>query len=789
MKLKNKYCLYVWLFWVIILVPIIFLITIFTLISLNKMGFMPSFEELENPKNNLASEVYSEDNKLLGNIFFENRSYINFEDLSPNMIDAVIASEDIRFSKHSGIDAKGLARVIIKTVILGQRSAGGGSTITQQLAKNLFPRDTTTYKNLISRKSHLAITKFKEWVIAIKLERNYTKEEIIVMYLNTVPFGSQSFGIKAATNTFFNKTPDELTIEEAALLTGMVKAPTRYSPVRNPERALWKRNQVLNKMRRNNYITQIQYDSISAIPIQLNYKVQNHLQGIAKYLREYLRIFLSSKKPNIKKYWNYKTYEEDSIEWETNPLYGWCNKNFKPDSTNYNIYTDGLRIYTTINSVMQRYAEEALIEHLSKDLQIAFNEEQKHEENAPFSADLEKEDVENIMLLSMKRTERYRILRNSGLSLDSIKSVFNKPVSMTVFSWSGEIDTTMSPLDSIRYYKHFLHSGFLSMDPHTGFVKTYVGGIDYKHFKYDHIKKSKRQVGSTFKPFLYTLAMQEGLSPCYRVPNVQTTFLLPTGEIWTAKNSSNEKYDRKMVTLKWGLANSVNNVSTWLMKQFKPHAVINLVELMGIKSPILPVPSICLGSPDISLYEMVGAYSTFGNKGVYIEPVFVTRIEDKNGNILATFTPKKTEAFSERTAYLMLNLLEGVVKHGTSIRLIIKYELTNQIAAKTGTTDNHSDGWFIGITPNLVSGVWVGGEERSIHFNTITLGQGANMALPIWALFMQKVYDDKSLGISKDDIFEKPLQNLTIEIDCEKYEQNDDELNEEVEYSDEDEFF
>jgi penicillin-binding protein 1A len=787
-KVENKYKIYILAFWGMIIIPLILLITLFTLISFDKMGFMPSFEQLENPKNNLASEVYSFDGELLGKYYFENRSFVHYNDLSPHLVNCLVAAEDIRFTKHAGIDARSLARVIFKTIILGQSAAGGGSTITQQLAKNLFPRDTTTYSSSIARKANLGLTKFKEWVIAVKLEKNYTKEEILTMYLNTVPFGSNSFGIKAACQTFFNKHPKELTIEESALLVGIVKAPTRYSPVRNPENSLWKRNQVLGKVLRNNFISQSTFDSISSIPIELNYKVRNHTEGAATYFREYIRTNLMAKKPNYKNYWSYNDFKEDSIEWITNPLYGWCNKNFKPDGANYNIYKDGLRIFTTVDSRLQKYAEEAVYEHLSLDLQPSFELEQEEKEHAPFTDDITEEEYENIMTLSIKRTERCRLLRLTGMDMEEILEVFHKPVEMRVFSWEGEKDTVLSPYDSILYYKHFLNAGFMSVDPNSGYVKTYVGGIDNKHFKYDHAKVAKRQVGSTFKPFLYTLAMQEGLSPCYKVPNVPTTFILPGGEKWTAKNSSSSRHDRKMVTLKWGLANSVNNVSTWIMNQFKPRGVIDLARLMGVTSRIPAVPSICLGTPDISLYEMVGAYSTFANKGVFIKPIFVTRIEDKNGNVLATFTPQKTEAISERTAYLMLELLRGVVQRGTSIRLLTKYELYNEIAAKTGTTNNHSDGWFMGITPNLVSGVWVGGEERSIHFQTITLGQGANMALPIWALFMQKVYADSELGISTEDVFEKPIQDLTIEIDCDH---DDVENIEEFEIQDnsEDEFF
>ncbi len=749
---RNK--IVIRLFWILVIVPIVFTITIFILISTGAMGFMPTFEELENPKSNLASEVYSSDQVLLGKYYYQNRSFVDFEGLSPYLVKALIATEDYRFTKHSGIDIVAMFRVAYG--IATGNLKGGGSTITQQLAKNLFPRDTTTYKSKLQKDSHLAIEKLKEWVTAVKLERNYTKEEILAMYLNTVPFGSQSFGIKSACNTFFNKTPGTVNLEQAALMIGVLKAPSYYSPIRHPKRALRRRNIVLKQMDKYNFISKNIFDSISSLPLDLDYKMQNHAQGLATYFREYLRTTLSAKKPDLKNYWSYDKFVEDSIEWETNPLFGWCNKNFKPDSTNYNIYKDGLKIYTTINSKMQKYAEEAVKDHLSKDLQIAFDREMKHNKTAPFSKDLTPEEIKHILFLSMKRSERYRILKKNGYSLDSIKLIFNTPAPMEVFSWHGDIDTVMTPMDSIKYYKHFLQAGFMSMEPNSGYVRAYVGGINYKHFQFDHVKLSKRQVGSTFKPFLYTLAMQEGYSPCYKVPNVPTTFVLPSGGTWTPRNSGDARFDRKMVTLKWGLANSINNVSAWLMKQFRPQAVINIARLMGIKSYIPPVPSICLGTADISLYEMVGAYSTFADKGVYTEPIFVTRIEDKNGNILQTFKPNKVEAISKNTAYLMLNLMEAVVKHGTSIRLRFKYHLMNEIAAKTGTTNNQSDGWFMGITPNLVSGVWVGGEDRSIHFDEIYYGQGANMALPIWALYMQKIYAD-SLGVSTNDTFEKPV--------------------------------
>jgi len=755
---------YIRLFWILVAIPVLTLVLIFSLISLEKLGKMPTFEELENPENDLASEVYSDDGILLGNYYYQNRSYVNYEDLSPNMVNALIATEDIRFHKHSGIDARGLGRVLVYSILLSDRGSGGGSTITQQLAKNLFPRDTATYNSSIARTIHLGLAKFKEWVTAVKLEKNYTKEEILVMYLNTVPFGGNSYGIKSAAKTFFNKTTDSLNVEESALLVGLLKAPTYYSPVRNPERSRLRRNVVLYQMRRYNYITHEEYDSLSILPINLNYKVQDHNEGLGTYFREYLRITLNASLPNRKNYFSEQDYINDSIQWYTNPIYGWCHKNKKPNGEPYNLYRDGLKIYTTLNSKMQKYAEEAVVEHMKYELQNDFNIEQEKNPNAPYYEELTREELKDIIDLAIRRTERYRTLRRAGLSMDSIKVSFNTPTEMTVFSWDGEIDTVMTPLDSLIYYKSFLRTGFVSIDPHNGYVKSYVGGPDFKHFKYDHVTMGKRQVGSTIKPFLYTLAMQEGYSPCHMVPNVPSTFMV-NDTTWTPKNSGPSSMDGKMVTLKWGLANSVNYISAWLIKQFNPVSVIDVMRKMGVTSKIDAVPSIFLGTSDISLIEMTSAYSTFSNKGVHADPVFITRIEDKNGNVLATYTANKNEAISEQTAYLMANLLQSVVKEGSGGRIRWKYELYNEIGGKTGTTQNHSDGWFMGITPNLVGGVWVGGEDRSIHFKGIGQGGGHNMALPIFALYLQKIYADSTLTVKSSDKFEKPL-NFSVKIDC-----------------------
>ncbi len=770
-KIKFTTKFYIRLFWALAVVPVFTIILLFILISFEKLGEMPSFEELENPENNLASEFYSSDGVLLGTVFWDNRSYTKHEEIPQNIIDALIATEDVRFHKHSGIDARGLGRVFVYTILMNRREAGGGSTITQQLAKNLFPRDTTTYNTSIGRKAHLGLAKFKEWVTAVKLEKNYTKDEIIGMYLNTVPFGGITYGLKSASKTYFNKTPDSLKTEESALLVGMLKGPSRFSPVRHPERSRLRRNVVLSQMNKYGYITPEEYDSLSLLPIEINYKVQDHNVGLATYFREYLRLTLNRSKPNPKNYISWRDYRNDSIEWQKNPLYGWCKKNQKPDGSDYDLYRDGLKIYTTIDSRMQMYAEEALVEHLKEELQDDFNAEQENNPNAPYYEELTGDEIQDIIDLAIRRTERYRGMRRRGIKMDSVKIVFNTPTEMRVFSWRGEVDTIMTPLDSLLYYKNFLRAGFLSVDPHNGHVKAYVGGPNFKHFKYDHVTQGKRQVGSTIKPFLYTLAMQEGYSPCHKVPNVPSTFLL-NDTTWTPKNSGPTSRDGQMVTLKWGLANSVNWISAWLIKQFNPVSIIDVMRKMGVNSKIVAVPSIFLGTSDITLEEMISAYSTFSNKGVHSDPIFVSKIEDKNGNVLAEFTSTKNEAISEQTAYLMTNLLRSVVLEGSGGRVRWKYNLYNEIGGKTGTTQNHSDGWFVGITPNLVSGVWVGGEDRAIHFKGIGQGGGHNMALPIFALYMQKIYNDSTIvGVSTEDIFEKPL-NFDIEIDCDKFEEN-----------------
>lgn len=734
-KKKRDIKVYLIVIWTLFLLFALSVFLLFHGIVHEWFGEMPTFEELENPETNLATEIISADGKLLGTYYIENRSNVSYADIAPDLIHALISIEDVRFYEHSGIDKIALFRVA-KGIATGNSDQGGGSTITQQLAKNLFPRG----ENL--SKSKLVIRKLQEWVTATKLEYNYSKDEIIAMYLNTVFYGHNAYGIKKATETFFGKEPDEITMEEAALLAGVVNAPSKFSPRRHPDNAMNRRNLVLKRMETNGYITEAEYDSISQIPIDLsNFGVLDHNAGQATYFREFLR----------------------------SEMHEWAKTHFKQDGTPYNIYKDGLRIYTTIDSRMQQYAEEAVREHLALDLQPAFYEHWKGDPKAPFVLK-DEEEVEKIMMLSMKRSERYRVLKKAGWPMDSIIANFNEPTEMRLFSWDGPIDTVLSPMDSIRYSKFFLQSALMSVETGTGHVKAYVGGDDFRFFQYDHVTQAKRQVGSTFKPFLYSLAMQEGeYTPCTKVPNISYSIQLSDGKFWEPKDSGKTKFGEE-VTLRWALAHSNNRISAYLMKRFGPEAVIQMARRMGVTSDIPAVPSICLGVCDLSLYEMVGAMSTFANKGVYVKPIFITKIEDKNGNVIETFKAEQHEAMDEVTAYKMIELMKGVVYEGTGVRLRYKYGLRNPIAGKTGTTQNQSDGWFMGITPDLTTGIWTGAEDRSVHFKTITLGQGSNMALPIWALYMKKVYSDPTLHISQGD-FQKPLSNVDLEFDCDKYEE------------------
>ncbi len=770
---------------------------ILTLISSGKLGYIPPFDELENPKTNLATEIYSSDGVILGKYYNENRTIVQFEDLSPNVVNALLATEDIRFYSHSGIDFRALSRVLVKSLLLGQ-SAGGGSTISQQLAKNLYrmrEKEIVHSRSKIGEKFSMVIQKFQEWVTAAKLERNYTKDEIMVMYLNTVTFGHNAYGIKSAANTFFGKSPDSLSIDQAAILVGLLKAPTKYSPILNPDNAFRRRNtvyaQIERYQRRLHRLTgwkikpKSYFDSLEKLPIKVDYHKQSHNEGLATYFREFLRTYLTAHKPQRKNYpsWNYQKFIDDSTNWVRDPLYGWCNKNLKPNGEPYNIYRDGLNIYTTINSRMQRYAENAVAMHLGKGkepLQVAFEKQMRYFRNPPFANNVSKKDVEKILKRSMLRSERWHVMRNEGVSEKKIKQSFFKPVKMTVFSWKGDIDTVMTPFDSIMYYKKFLRAGFVSIEPETGNVRAYVGGIDFNYFKFDHVMVSRRQVGSTFKPFVYTLAMMPGgYSPCYKVQNIPYTI-----QVWNngkkkdyTPKFSKSRFDDQMISLKMGLALSLNQISAWVIKQYGPEAVIKVARSMGIESPLPVVYSLCVGAAEVKLEEMVSAYCTFANKGVHVSPIFVTKIEDRYGNVLASFTPTKNQAIDENTAYRVIELMRGVVQFGTSVRLRIKYKLTNDIAGKTGTTNDNSDGWFIGVTPHLVSGAWVGGEERSVRFASTALGQGANMALPIWALYMQQVYADPTLPYKKTDVFQKPAISDGVISNCDDFHDESDNNN------------
>ena len=754
----KKYWKFFVIFWSVVLVGIIGVFVFFWLISAGKLGFMPTFEELENPNNRFASEVYFADGPIMNRYFEkENRKYIEYREIPQSVIDALIATEDVRFYDHSGVDVRGLFRVA-KGLLTANTSAGGGSTISQQLAKMLFPRESDL--NVFE----LAIRKFREWVIAVRLEKSYTKEEILTMYLNKYDFLNLAVGISSAADIYFQVPLDSLKVEQAAMLIGMAKNSSYYNPVRRPELTLNRRNVVLSQMYKYDKITREECDSLKKLPLGLNFKRVDHKEGLATYFREYLRLFMTANKPDRKRYRDLSQFRLDSIVWETNPLYGWCKKNVKVDGSHYDLYSDGLKIYTTLDSRMQKYAEEAVREHLSQDLQPLFDKEKVKKLRPPFSNDMTPAEIEEVLDRSIRQSERYRVLSKQGMSFDEIRKTFDQPLEMQVFTWSGIRDTVMTPLDSIKHYKSFFRSGFMVMQPQTGYIKAYVGGPDYRYFMYDMLSAGKRQVGSTIKPILYTLAMQEGLGPCDKVPNIPQTFILPTGEPWSARGGT--KRQGEMVTLRWGLANSENNISAWVLKQFTPEAVAQMAHKMGITSFIDPVPSVFLGTAEITVKEMVAAYSIFANKGVYNSPLPVCRIEDKYGNVLQEFRPESREVITENTAYLMCNLLEGVVNSGTGVRLRYKYKLTNPMGGKTGTTQQHADGWFIGVTPDLVGGVWVGAEDRSIHFQNLANGQGANMALPIWAKFLQKAYADSGLKMSGRP-FDRPA-GISKRLDCDE---------------------
>ena len=758
MKKILKWC------WILFSVPVIMVITLIALVW--TLADIPSFEDLENPDSKLATQVIAEDGEILTTFHIENRSYVSYEELSPNLVNAAVATEDVRFYSHSGIDFPSLGRVIFKTLLGGDSSQGGGSTITQQLAKTLYPRQDISSRIPGVSKLKMVWIKLKEWVTAVKLERSYTKSEIMNMYMNQVFFGSNAYGIKAAARTFFGKSPIDLTVEEAATLVGMVNKPTRYNPALNPDKSLVRRNFVISQMEKAGFLTEQQKDSIQQIPITLSFQIQDHNAGVGPYFRDMLRRTMNAKEPKRSSYAQYEDYVVDSLQWADNAFYGWLNKNTKADGTKYNLDKDGLRIYTTINYKMQKYAEEAVAEHLGKDLQKSFWKDIRWKKNRPFSDDVEQPTVDLLMKQARRWSDRYRIMKNEGASEEEIWNSFKRPTKMRVFSWNGKgyIDTVMTPDDSIKYYKSHLRAAFMAIEPHTGHIKAYVGGPNYRYFKYDNVRQGKRQVGSTIKPYLYTLAMQEGMTPCDKVVNVPQTFLVQD-TTWTPKSTAKDEWIGQTVTLKWGLTKSSNNISAYLMKQYGPHAMAEMMRKMGIGCHIDETYSLCVGSADIAVYDMVAAYNTFPSKGVYVSPIFVTRIEDSNGNALGEFNNPKREAIGEYTAYLMANLMQGVVNSGTGIRLRAKYGLKGEIAGKTGTTNDQSDGWFIGYTPSLTAGVWVGAEDRQVHFESLTLGGGSNMALPIWGLFMQKVLADGTLGVYETDRFIAP-PGVNLNLDC-----------------------
>ena len=734
----------VW-FWSLFVAGCLFLYFLFVFIDKGWVGYLPPLEELQNPKNKYATEVFSADMVSLGRYYRkENRVGVQYADLSPYLVDALISTEDVRFYEHTGVDSKSLFRAI---VLLGR--SGGGSTLTQQLAKQLWsPRANNIFER--------AMQKPIEWVIATKLERLYSKDEILLMYLNQFDFLYNAVGIKSAAQVYFATTPKDLRIEQAAMLVGMCKNPAFYNPIRHPERTTARRNTVLSQMCKYEYITQEERDSLMTLPLGLSYRSVDHKQGLAPYFREYLRQILTAKEPIESKYpdWNKQQYNIDREQWDTNPLYGFCNKNTKPDGSHYDIYQDGLRIYTTIDSRMQQYAEDAVMEHM-QEMQERFFKEKSKKSYAPFSRDLKQKDIDGIMTRSMKQSERYRIMRKAGYTETQITDTFNTPMEMRIFSYQGMIDTIMSPMDSIRWQKYFLRCGFMSMDPHSGHVKAYVGGPNFANFQYDMATLGRRQVGSTVKPYLYTLAMNEGMWPCDKAVNQEITLIDGNGNEWTPRDGHAENKG-DTVTLQWGLEKSSNWITAYLMSLFTPEQLVRLMRSFGIKGQIDPVVSLCLGPCEVSVEEMVDAYTTFPNKGIRVEPLYVTRIEDNNGNVLATFMPKTHEVLGEQTSYKMIHMLRSVMDHGTGVRVRFKYGLRGPMGGKTGTTQNNSDGWFVAFTPSLVSGCWVGGEDRAIHFDSMAEGQGASMALPIFALYMQKVFADTELGYDENEKFDVP---------------------------------
>mgnify|MGYP004478684625 FL=1 len=721
------------------------------------IGYMPPVEGLLNPEDRFASRLFTSDGVEMGRFYQSrnNRVYADYSEISPNVINALIATEDERFMQHSGIDIMALSRVLFKTILLRQKNAGGGSTITQQLAKQLYSPESD---GLMDR----FIQKPVEWAIAVKLERYYTKEEIIKMYLNQFDFLNNAVGIKTAAHVYFNTTPDSLKIEQAAMLVGMAKNPSLYNPARadRKDAAVGRRNVVLQQMLKADLITEAECDSLCALPLEVKFTKVDHKDGIAPYFREAVRLMMQAKEPRRGDYpdWDQQRFVDDSIQWATNPLYGWVEKNPKPDGTKYNIYTDGLRIYTSIDSRMQKYAEEAVIDHLKNTLQPQFDREKGG--RGPYttnSAELGQLTPRKLIDRAIRQSERYRVLKNAGMSDAEIMEEFDKPVDMTVFSYDGgQVQKTMSPRDSVVYQKMFLRAGFMSMDPLTGQVKAYVGGPNFHFFQYDMAGVGRRQIGSTVKPFLYTYAFEEGFTPCDMFLNAQPSITLPTGEVWAPRNTGHARIG-EMVDLYWALTNSNNWISARLMSELSPSTLARTMHTFGITNHLDPVVSLCLGPCDVSVREMVTAYTAFSNKGLRVDPIYVTKITDNNGNVISEFTPQYTEVMSQEAYFKMVNILQNVINSGTGSRLRrAPYNITAVMGGKTGTTNYNADGWFMGFTPNLVSGVWVGGDERYIHFNRMAQGQGAAMALPIYGLYMKKVYADKSLPYSQTLQFPEP---------------------------------
>lgn len=713
------------------------------------IGYMPPLDELQSPISKYASQIITSDGKVIGTWSRnENRVFVDYDSISPYVFQALVATEDVRFYEHSGIDVRALGRAIVKRGLLRHHEAGGGSTITQQLAKQLYSSTTESTTRRLMQKPI-------EWVIAVELERHYTKEEILTLYLNYFDFLHNAVGIKTAAQVYFNKQPRDLTITEAATLIGMCKNPSYFNPVREPERCRERRNVVLHQMLKAGYITDAEYAEHSEKPLALNFHRVDHKDGQAAYLREYLRRIMMAKEPNKADYraWQQQQYYADSLAWAKDPLYGWCNKNFKKDGTPYDIYVDGLKVYTTIDSRMQRYAEEAVRGHVGLYLQKQFEKERASSPNFPYASSLSTADVKRSLQRAMQQTDRYRLMKQAGASDEEIQKAFNTPVQMTIFTYQGEKDVQMTPMDSIRYYKSFLRSGLVSIDPSNGYVKAYVGGLDYTHFQYDMAMVGRRQVGSTMKPFVYTMAMEDGYTPNSTILNVQRTY-----GGWTPRNSSRSRYG-EAVTLKWGLSQSNNWITAELMYQIDPYGtrLVDYLHEFGVaNNQIYPSLPLCLGACEITVGEMASAYTAFVNKGIRCAPILVTKIEDDQGNIVAEFTPRMSEVISEETSYKMLDMMQAVIDQGTGRRLRFKYNIKGQIAGKTGTTNENSDGWFMGCVPRLVTACWVGGEERSIHFAFMAMGQGASSALPIWAYYMKKIYRDRSLGYKDTEEFDIP---------------------------------